>query len=331
MDLRARILKHCQRGMPVCATPYAAWARQLGTDEATLLATLGAMRAAGELTRVGPVFSPNRVGASCLAAFAVPPADIATAAALVSAHPGVNHNYLREHHYNLWFVLHAPDPAARDAALAALHRQVGHPLIRLPLLRAFHIDLGFDLVTGTRWLADERDAPPALALTPQQAAWLAAMQAGLPLVPRPYHAICSHAGGAPAELERTLAAWLAAGVVKRVGAVVQHRALGFTANAMLAFDVPDPAVEAAGQWLRAQAGVHLFYQRQRDLPAWRYNLFCMVHGCARAETEARVTALCQAAPLAAYASCVLFSTEAYKQTGAHNGWRAGDERRIHSA
>lgn len=134
-----------QRDLPLCARPYAAMAERLGVSEAVVLERLARLDAEGVLSRVGPVFDHARAGASLLAAVAVPEAERDAVAAVINACPGVNHNYAREHHYNLWFVMTAADEAQLTARLDALQAELGRPLLRLPMLEGFHIDLGFPI------------------------------------------------------------------------------------------------------------------------------------------------------------------------------------------
>ena len=320
-SVRERVLKHGQREMPIQERPFLAWANQWACSEANLIATLRQMKSEGAISRVGPVFSPNQVGSSCLAAFAVPEHEVPAMAALVNAHPGVNHNYWREHLFNVWFVMHASDESQRELALDQLQAQIPYPLIRLPLQHAFHIDLGFDLHTGARCLDQRLPEQKKLIMSAQERQWLDALQVGLPLVAKPYEQIAAQTGGSSAQLMQTVQAWLTQGVIKRVGAVVMHRHHGFSANAMVVFDVPESQVDDIGHWLKRQDGVHLCYQRARHLPHWHYNLFCMVHGKVRAETSDKVNAIRQSPTMSAWDSAVLFSTQEFKQQGAINHWR----------
>ena len=143
--LEQRLLNEFQRGIPLTPTPYADIARQLGVYETTVLETLERLQTEGVVSRVGAVFHPNRVGASTLAAMAVPEAELETVAATVSEFAEVNHNYEREHDYNLWFVVVAEDEAALESVLAEIEARAGYPLLDLPLEEEFFIDLGFDL------------------------------------------------------------------------------------------------------------------------------------------------------------------------------------------
>lgn len=143
--LDRRLIDGYQRGLPVCPRPFARIAERLGAVEDEVIARLERLQALGVLSRVGPVFDHARAGASLLAAVAVPEAERDAFAELINAAPGVNHNYAREHDYNLWFVMTAPDEASLAARLDHLERQLGRPILRLPMLEGFHIDLSFPI------------------------------------------------------------------------------------------------------------------------------------------------------------------------------------------
>jgi len=144
-DLEKRLLNEYQKGLPLSATPYADIAKQLGTSEALVLKILARLQEIGVVSRVGPVFKPKSVGASTLAAMAIPEALLEEVAAQVSAYPEVNHNYEREDRYNLWFVVTAPDQQTLETVLADMERETGYQVLNLPLKKQFHIDLGFPL------------------------------------------------------------------------------------------------------------------------------------------------------------------------------------------
>ncbi len=144
-DLSRRLIDRYQHGMPLCAEPYRAMADELGCDESEVLARLEQLQEFGGLSRIGPVFEHSRAGASTLVALAVPQARLEQVAARISAFPEVNHNYLREHHYNLWFVLTGPDRPHLDRLLAEIEADTGLLPLDLPMLHAYRIDLGFPL------------------------------------------------------------------------------------------------------------------------------------------------------------------------------------------
>ena len=139
------LLNEYQRGFPLCSSPFALIAEQQGVTEEAVIRTLESLQQRGLISRVGPVFAPQRAGASTLAALSVPGEALAQVADFVSRFEEVNHNYEREHAYNLWFVVTAPDEAQVQRVLDSIEVETGLPVLNLPLEKAFYIDLGFPL------------------------------------------------------------------------------------------------------------------------------------------------------------------------------------------
>jgi len=144
-DFERRLLNDFQHDFPLAPRPYAELARRLDSDEATVIETLARLQAQGLVSRVGAVLAPHEAGWSTLAAMAVPPERLEEVAATVSRYAEVNHNYEREHAYNLWFVATAPDRARVDAVLGEIEAAAGLPVMSLPLEEAYRLDLGFPL------------------------------------------------------------------------------------------------------------------------------------------------------------------------------------------
>lgn len=155
----------------------------------------------------------------------------------------------------------------------------------------------------------------ACALDAVDRAIVVATQAGLPLVPRPYHAVGERLGLSGEEVMARLRKMLDAGAVRRIGAVPNHYALGFTANGMSVWDVPDDAVGALGRMVGALPFVTHCYERVRHPPLWTYNLFAMVHGRTRDEVRERVGYIASILGDAVRARAVLYSTRMLKKTG----------------
>lgn len=162
-------------------------------------------------------------------------------------------------------------------------------------------------------------APPPGDTAALDRAIVLATQAGLPLVPRPYHFIAARIGVAPEAVVARIEAMLAAGAIRRIGAVPNHYRLGYVANGMSVWDVDDAAVDALGTEVGALPFVSHCYRRPRRLPAWRYNLFAMVHGRTRAEVAALVARIEAVLGPSARAHDVLFSTRILKKTGLRFG------------
>lgn len=145
---------------------------------------------------------------------------------------------------------------------------------------------------------------------------LAMIEDGLPLAARPYARIAQRLGATEDDVIERLAALQREGVIRRFGVIVRHHELGYTANAMTVWDVPDASVGAIGRHIAQMPEVTLCYQRPRRLPAWPYNLFCMVHGRDRASVGRIVDRITDQAGLQGAPRAVLFSRRRYKQRGA---------------
>lgn len=318
-DVAFALLNDFQRGFPLTAKPFEAIARRVGMEVEELLQLLQRLRRDGVISRVGAVFRPNRIGVSTLAAMAVPAARLMEVAAAVSARPQVNHNYEREHRFNLWFVATARDAQTLSQTLEDIEQETGLAVMRLPMVRDYHIDLGFDLDATVARAHLARSRPHAgepVELDPLDYALIGALQDGLPLVPRPYARLAAAIGSSEAEVLRRLARFLEQDIISRLGIVVRHHELGFRANAMVVWDVPDDRVDAVGECIGQSGLVNLCYRRPRRLPEWRYNLFCMIHGRDRAAVLERLELIRQQCGLAGLDYEVLFSRRRFKQTGA---------------
>jgi DNA-binding Lrp family transcriptional regulator len=164
-----------------------------------------------------------------------------------------------------------------------------------------------------------------MTITAEDRRLLAAIQNGLPLVSRPYAAIGAQVGLSEAEVIAALRGLRGQGVIKRFGVIVRHHELGYRANAMVVFDIPDEQVRAAGERLATLPFVTLCYRRPRRPPLWPYNLFCMIHGQDRAVVLEQIAQASAAAGLDGVARAVLFSARRFKQQGARYGLPARSE------
>ncbi len=310
--LEFALLNDWQRDFPIVSLPFERLGQKLGAGDTAILDTLARLQARGAISRVGAVFAPRRVGASTLAALAAPAERLEEIADMVSARSEVNHNYQREHHFNLWFVVTAADKDTLKQTLAAIEGETGCAVISLPLENEYHIDLGFDLNSAHKHHATIPDTP-VREPDAMEKQLIAALQPGLELVARPFARLGERIGMGESEVLERLTGWLDEGLIKRFGVVVRHHELGYRSNAMVVFDVPDADVDRIGRHLAAEPGVTLCYRRTRSLPDWPYNLFCMVHGRSREEAQPRIDRLGRLAGLPAQA---LFSTRRFKQCGA---------------
>jgi len=143
--LEHHLLNDFQQGLSLSPTPFADIANVLGVTEDEVLKTLQQQQDKGVISRVGAVFRPNGVGVSTLAAMSVAEKDVERVAEIINACEAVNHNYQREHHYNLWFVLMAENEQMLAGVIESIEQQSGYAVMSLPMLEDFHIDLGFDI------------------------------------------------------------------------------------------------------------------------------------------------------------------------------------------
>ncbi|WP_374569087.1 Lrp/AsnC family transcriptional regulator [Ideonella sp.] len=307
------LLDRWQHGFPLVREPFAQIADTLGRRVDEVLAGYTQARQDGALGRIGGVFGAGAGGSALLCAMAVPAPRLDAVATIVSAHPGVNHNYQREHALNLWFVLTGPNAAAVEQALQGLERETDLPALRLAMQRVYRIDLGFALGGRTAATAPPAERP-AVPVAPADRALAALVEQGLPLVERPFDRWAAVLGTTPEAVLAQLRVWLDTGTLKRFGAIVRHHELGYAANAMVVFDVPQAQADGCGEALARVPGVTLAYRRCRA-EGWPYNLYCMVHGRDREAVQAVIDAARQAAGLAAFEHAVLFSCRRFKQTG----------------
>lgn len=166
-------------------------------------------------------------------------------------------------------------------------------------------------------IEDTADAPRSARLDDADRRLLAAVQHGLPVSPHPYAEIGARAGLGEAEVIARLERLKRAGVIKRFGVVVRHHECGYGANAMVVWDVPDHEVDALGRCLAGFDFVTLCYRRPRQPPAWRYNLYCMIHGRTREEVLAHLEWMVNRCGLQHLPHEVLFSVRRFKQCGAN--------------
>ena len=310
-----RLMDEFQRDFPLVPRPFAAMGRALGVDEGRVIDRLAALRDAGHVSRVGATCRPNSAGASTLAALAIPETRIEEVAAIVGAEPGVNHSYLREDAWNLWFVATAPDADALAASLARIEAATALPVLSLPLVTPYNIDLGFRLRGPRRAMPPDRPADLS-ELRDCDRPLMHALSSGLPLVPRPFAALAERLDRHEDAILSRIAALAQARLLTRVGVIVRHRRLGWRANAMVVWRLPESRIDAAGRALAATPGVTLSYRRRTVPGVWDWPLFCMIHARSRPEALAVLDQVRALPELAGVDHKILFSTRCFKQTGA---------------
>jgi len=338
-QLQQDIINNSQKGFPLTSKPYKTIAEQLAqvniiTNELKVFLAIDDLSNQEVLSRVGPVFDHKKAGASTLAALAVPAKNLDKIAGIVNQFDQVNHNYGRESYsqkekYNLWFVVTASDMVALKSTLANIELLTGLPVLVLPMEASYHIDLAFSInVTGVESptsnqaekLLDTLNQSDTASLTDIEKVILRnAIEKGLPTSLVPYQVIAKQLSLTEQQVIKQISLWQEEGLIRRFGLVIKHRKLGYDANAMVVWNIPNDDMDEVAQKLAMCAPVSLCYQRPRCMPDWPYNLFCMIHGTDRSLVLQQISQITEQLALESVQKDVLFSFKAYKQHGARYG------------
>lgn len=309
------LLDGWQRDFPLVSRPFAVIAREAGLPEDAVIDRYLRLVAEGAISRIGATCRPNTAGTSTLAAVAAPEMRVEEVAEVINAEPGVNHSYLRENDWNIWFVATGPDRAHVDDSLRRIGERTGLRVLDLPLVKAFNVDLGFAL-HGSATAPRTRQAADDSVLGPGDREIMQAMSTGLDLTEKPFAALAMRLGRPETEVIARVRVLAEAGLLSRVGVIVRHRALGWRSNAMVVWQIPEADIERAGSALVAVPGVTLCYQRHPAPGFWPYTLYCMIHARSRREATAVLDQARKDAELSDVPHQVLFSLRCFKQTGA---------------
>ena len=317
--LARRFINRFQGDFPLVEDPYSRVAAQLGTQESTLISLVRDLLDRGILSRFGPLYDASRLGgAQTLAALSVPEDRFAAVADQVNAFPAVAHNYRREHRLNMWFVVAAGSTAAVDSCLDEIALETGLRVFNFPKQTEFFIGL---------WLRLDDDGEidtvkPPPSSTPQSSSMdeldfniVKSTQAGLPLVSEPYKAVATALQVSSDELLTRMETLLAAGVIRRIGAIPNHYRLGLRGNGMTVWDIPDAQADELGRKVGELSFVSHCYLRPRHIGIWPYNLFAMVHGRERAEVIDKSQRIAELLGPVCRDKDVLFSSAILKKTG----------------
>ncbi|QCS43970.1 Lrp/AsnC family transcriptional regulator [Natrinema versiforme] len=325
-DVDAALIDGYQSGFPIAERPFRSVAADLGIDESAAVDRVRALRESGIVRRFGAVLNPPVIGSSTLAAVRAPADRFDEIAAVINDYRQVNHNYARDHEWNMWFVVTAGSQDARDDILAEIEDRTGCAVLDLPMLTDYYIDLEFPVVNGDRFaresLEDRTDASATRIseaatgdLSALEAELLLEIQNGFPLSATPYRDIAENVGYAVEDVLEAIERLRETGCIKRIGCVVNHVVTGFDANCMVVWDVPDDSLDEWGERAGGLPSVTLCYHRpRRPEQEWPYNLFTMLHGRDPEAVDAKIDEL--AADYLPVEHERLYSTETLKQTGA---------------
>ena len=293
-DLDKRLLNLMQGSFPIAPRPYQHVANEAGITETDAIERVKHLLDERIIRQVTPIFDTRALGySSMLVAAKVDSENPWRAANVINAHPGVSHNYLRNHEFNIWFTIATePDsPLGLDGTLETLAQEAGAESVRqLPTLQLFKIRMDLEMEGGTDALAKAVEVAPPAETERQpydefDIAVIRATQGDMPVIPEPYAPAADQLGISQARLLEHLTAMQERRLLRRVAAILFHRRAGFSANGMGVWKVPDERIMELGPRMAAFRGISHCYQRPtyRD---WPYSIFTMAHGRSKDECDA---------------------------------------------
>jgi DNA-binding Lrp family transcriptional regulator len=318
-ELDKRLLNVMQGDFPLAQKPYSHVAAKAGISEQDAIARIQELIDERIIRQVTPIFDTRALGySSMLVAAKVDPDNPWRAANVINAHPGVSHNYLRNHEFNIWFTIATePDsPLGLEGTLKVLGREAGAESIRqLPTLRLFKIRMDLEMEGDTEALSKAVEALPPAETEPQpyddrDVAVIRALQGDMPVIEEPYGPAAAKLGIKQTELLAHLRAMQERRLLRRVAAILYHRRAGFSANGMGVWKVPDERIRELGPRMAAFRGVSHCYQRP-TYEDWPYSIFTMAHGRSKAECDAILQSIAEHTGISERAT--LYSSTEFKK------------------
>ncbi|MGA7706099.1 MAG: Lrp/AsnC family transcriptional regulator [Solirubrobacteraceae bacterium] len=318
-ELDKRLLNLMQGSFPIEPRPYKRVAELAQVGEEEVLSRVQYLLDERIIRQVTPIFDTRALGySSMLVAAKVDPENPHRAAQAINAHPGVSHNYLRNHEFNLWFTIATePDsPLGLEGTLQALAAEAGAESVRqLPTLKLFKIRMDLEMEGDTKALASAAVASEPIELERQpyderDIEVIRALQGDMPVVPEPYAPAAAALGQEQGSFLDHLAGMQERGLLRRVAAILYHRRAGFSANGMGVWKVPEPDIHEVGRQMAAVRGISHCYQRP-TYQDWPYSVFTMAHGRSKEECDAILDSIAEMCGIEERAT--LYSSTEYKK------------------
>jgi siroheme decarboxylase len=335
-ELDRKLLNLMQGSFPLEPRPYAAVAREAGITEEQVLERVRRLLGERIIRQVTPIYDTRALGySSMLVAAKVDAEHPWRAAKIINSHPGVSHNYLRNHDFNMWFTLATePDsPLGLEGTLEVLQRLTGAESIRqLPTLKLFKIRMDLEMEGDTKALASEGTPQQeamleSVAYNEHDIAVIRATQGDMPVIGEPYAPAAERLGMDVETLLEHMAGMRERGLLRRVAAILFHRRAGFSANGMGVWKVPPEQIMELGPRMASFRGISHCYQRP-TYEDWPYSVFTMAHGRSKEECDAILTAIAEQTGIEERATLysstefkkirLLYFTDDYKRWEAQN-------------
>jgi DNA-binding Lrp family transcriptional regulator len=300
-ELDKKLLNLMQGRFPLEPRPYASVAREAEVPEDEVLRRVQHLIDERIIRQVTPIFDTRALGySSMLVAAKVDPENPHRAAKVINAHPGVSHNYLRNHDFNIWFTI-ATEPDSKlglEGTLHVLAAEAGAESVRqLPTLKMFKIRMDLEMEGDTKALASAAEAVEPAEMDPQpydefDVAVIRALQGDMPVIPEPYRPAADELGIDQSSLLDHLEGMKERKLLRRVAAILFHRRAGFSANGMGVWKVPEGEELEYGRRMAAFRGISHCYQRP-TYEDWPYSVFTMAHGRSKEECDAILDAIAE--------------------------------------
>jgi siroheme decarboxylase len=318
-EVDKKLLNLMQGSFDLCRQPFAHVAGLAGVSEAEVMARVQRLLDKRIIREITPIFDTRALGyQSMLVAAKVDSENPHRAAKIINSHPGVTHNYLRNHDFNLWFTI-ATEPGSTlglQGTLDVLAAETGAQSIRqLPTLKLFKIRMELEMEAGTDALAAAGEAVEPRELDPIELSeidveTIRATQGPMPVLPEPYAPAAERLGTSQEDVLARLQSLREREGLRRVAAILYHRRAGFSANGMGVWKVPEDDVLATGRRMAAFRGVSHCYQRP-TYPDWPYSVFTMAHGRSKEECDAILDSIAETTGISERAT--LYSSTEFKK------------------
>jgi DNA-binding Lrp family transcriptional regulator len=320
-----RLMNLLQSSVPLDPEPFALVASEAELEVDDVLARTKRLLDERIIREITPIFDTRALGYdSMLVAAKVDSEHPHRAAQIVNSHPGVSHNYLRTHDFNLWFTIATPPDSelGLPGTLEALMRETGAESMReLPTLTLFKINMNLEMEKGTDALAAAVEAAPPRELEAQpyderDIAVIRALQGPMEAVERPYDSAAAEVGMTTEELLAHLGGMVDRKLLRRVAAILFHRRAGFSANGMGVWKVPEEEIMATGSRMASFRGISHCYQRP-TYEDWPYSVFTMAHGRSKEECDAGLDSIAEDCGMGPDDRATLYSSTEYKKIRLH--------------
>jgi siroheme decarboxylase len=320
-----RLMNLLQSNFPLDPEPFALVAAEAGLELDDVLARTQRLLDGRIIREITPIFDTRALGyESMLVAAKVDEEYPQRAAQIVNAHPGVSHNYLRTHEFNLWFTIATPPDSALGlkGTLEALMAETAAESMReLPTLTLFKINMNLEMEKGTEALASTVEAAPPRELEAQpydedDISLIRALQGPMAAVERPYDEAAQELGISTEDLLERLRGMVDRKILRRVAAILFHRRAGFSANGMGVWKVPEDEILAVGGKMASFRGISHCYQRP-TYEDWPYSVFTMAHGRSKEECDAILDSIAAECGMGADDRATLYSSTEYKKIRLH--------------